>query len=306
MKKIVLIVLILSQFIIIHTISTGSQLNTINAEADQNKNTPNMNKQSDQSQKPSGTEVGDPSWGFKFIPPEGWTYQQSGDGIIMGHTTIAGIILIFPHTLQNIQEVKQEMYNGTQEEGFSLALNSDLSNKGDNILAGDYQGIMDGQQVKAHGYGTLSPYRGGAFVLAVSTPEMLGSEIIRDAEMIATNLIYSKIEVSELMIHFAAKWASFSTNTSTWIQFYPDGTYDEQYESSYSGDLSGGGNWNTYGGENVKGRWTVQGNRDSGRIVVRLANGNEMYYDYRVHEENGQKYYAEYWFNGKLYSKSHD
>jgi len=305
MKKIVLTVLILSQLIVIHTTSTGSQVNTSNTGADQNKNTPNMNIQSDQSQNSSGNEVGDPFWGFKFIPPEGWTYQQSADGIIMGHTTIAGIILIFPHTLQNMQEVKQEMHNGIQEEGNYLTLNSDVSNEGDNLLAGDYQGMMDGYQAKARGYGTLSPYGGGAFILAISTPEMLGTEIIRDAKMIAANLLYTKIEVTELMRHFAGKWANFTTNTSTWIQFNPDGTYGEQYESSYSGDFDNdGGNWGATGGENAQGRWTVQGNHDNGRIVVKLANGNEMHYDYRVHEENGQKYYAEYWFNGKLYSKS--
>ncbi len=253
--------------------------------------------------KPAGEGVGNPSWGFQFIPPAGWTYQQSGDAFMMGHHTIPGLILIFPHMLQSIPEMRQEMLNGIQEGANYLVPTGTISTLNDRILMSDYQGMMDGQQAKGMGYGTLSPYSGGAFILAVSTPEMLGDDIIKDAQWIATNLIYKKLETSELVSHFAGRWASFTTNTSTWIQFHPDGTYDEQYESSYSGDLSGGGNWNAYGGENAKGRWTVQGTRDQGRILVRLANGNEIYYDYRVHEENGQRYYGEYWFNGKLYSK---
>ena len=236
----------------------------------------------------------------------GWTHQKSGEGIIMGHKTIAGIILVLPHMMQNLQEVQQEMLKGIQEEGSYLSIEGSISSVNDNILSGNYQGIVDGQQVKARGFGTLSPYGGGAFIIAISTPEKLGEEIIRDANLIASNLIYEKVNTSDLIRHFTGKWTNFTTNTSTWLQLYPDGTYDEQYESSYSGELSGGGNWGTAGSDNAKGRWTVQGNRDSGRIVVRLSNGNEIIYEYRVHEERGEKYYGEYWFNGKLYSKSRD
>lgn len=250
--------------------------------------------------------VGNASWGFQFLPPKGWTYEQSGEAIIMGHTTIPGIILIFPHFLKDLQEVKQEMKNGIQEEGNYLMLNSGLSETGEDMLEGDYQGMMDGQQAKGHGYGTLSPYGGGAFILAISTPQMLGTEIIRDAGWIASNLIYNKPASPDLASHFAGRWASFTTNTSTWIQFYPDGTYEEQYESSYSGELSGDGNWGAAGGENSKGRWSVQGNKDQGVIIVKFSNGNTLQYEYRVHEEGGEKYYSEYWFNGKLYGKSRD
>mgnify|MGYP001827397471 FL=1 len=203
-------------------------------------------------------------------------------------------------------ELGQEMHKGIEEGTNYLMLQGEVAAKGERILAGDYMGIMDGQQAKARGFGTLSPHGGGAFILAISTPEMLGDELVSEAEKISNSLIYKKMETSGLAMHFSGRWASFTTNTSTWMQFYPDGTYDEQYESSYSGELSEGGNWGAYGGEKAKGRWTVQGNRDQGRITVRLANGNEVYYDYRVHEERGEKYYSEYWFNGKLYSKSRE
>lgn len=286
--------------------NTATYLSFTRKHGESNKeNNLTMNTTSDQP-RPAGEGIGNPSWGFQLIPPAGWTHQQSGEAIMMGHQTIPGLILVFPHMLQSMPEIRQEMLNGIQEGANYLVPSGSVSGQGERILSCDYQGMMDGQQAKGKGYGTLSPYGGGAFVLAVSTPEMLGNEIIKDAEWIAGNLIYKKIETSDLVMHFAGRWASFTTNTSTWIQFYPDGTYDEQYESSYSGDLSGGGRWGAAGSENAKGRWTVQGNRDQGRIVVRLANGNEIYYDYRVHEENGQKYYGEYWFNGKLYGKSRD
>jgi hypothetical protein len=249
--------------------------------------------------------IGNAYWGFQLIPPEGWTYQEIEGGMILGHHTIPGIILIYPHILESMASVKSDLVKGIQEGYDYLVLQGEISTISENVLAGDYQGYMEGSQVKAKGYGTLSPYgSGGAFIIAVSTPEMLGQEIIRDAQWIAVNLIYKKLETGDLVRHFAGQWASFTTNTSSWIYFNADGTYDEKYESSYSGDLSGGGNWNAHGAESDKGRWTVRGNRDQGTIIVIMASGEEIYYEYRVQEERGQKYYGEYWFNGKLYSKS--
>jgi len=254
----------------------------------------------------SNSGVGNPYWNFQFIPPEGWVYQQTDEGMVLGHTTIPGVILIFPHSLENIEAIRQEMLKGIQEGYDYLTLSSEITTADKNILAGDYDGLMEGQQAKARGFATLSPFGGGAFILAVSTPRMLGDEIKRDAEWIASNLIYKKMETSGLVQHFTGRWANFTTNTSNWIYLYPDGSYDEQYESSYSGELDGGGNWGAYGEESARGRWSIQGNKDQGRIIVKLADGDEIYYDYSVHEERGQKYYAEYWFNGKLYSKSQE
>jgi len=42
---------------------------------------------------------------------------------------------------------------------------------------------------------------------------------------------------------------------------------------------------------------------DDGFTYVSLNNGNRIVYNYKVHQENGKKYYKEYWINGSLYSK---
>mgnify|MGYP001816017718 CR=1 FL=1 len=156
-------------------------------------NTP-MDTQGTNGPGASGQGIGNPAWGFRIVPPEGWTHQESGDGVIMGHNTIPGLILVFPHMLQNLQELRQEMMKGIQEGANYLVPSGTMEAMGDQMMAGDYQGMMDGQQARARGFGTLSPYGGGAFILAVSTPEMLGDPIIRDAERIASSLVYTKIE----------------------------------------------------------------------------------------------------------------
>ncbi|MCD6201439.1 MAG: hypothetical protein J7K46_06510 [Bacteroidales bacterium] len=47
----------------------------------------------------------------------------------------------------------------------------------------------------------------------------------------------------------------------------------------------------------------MQGNKDQGQIIFISPSGERTAYDYRVHIENGQKYYSEYYFNGTLYHR---
>jgi len=256
-------------------------------------------------------EVGDPSWGFKFTPPAGWVHQMTGEGVILGHNTIAGMILVIPHMSENMQQMQQEMMQGLQEGGSYLSPSGALQNTAQNILSGDYAGAMDGTQVKARGFGILSPNGGGAYLIAVSTPEGLSGDLVGAAEAITRNMQYFKVDVSDLARHFAGTWSHFTTNTSTWMTFHPDGSYSDDYEASYSGNLTDGagtqtGNWGTAGQQSGRGRWTVRGTKDAGTIIVRKANGEEVYFEYRVNQKDGRKYYWEYYFNGDFYMKKEE
>jgi hypothetical protein len=253
--------------------------------------------------------VGDPAWGLKFKLPQGWIKQQSASGAVVGHNTIAGMILVIPHMSQNLQEMQAEMMKGIQEEGSYLTPAGGLQTVSQNVLAGDYSGMANGTQVKARGFGVLSPNGGGAYLIALSTPDKLGQDLVGAAQAMVQSVQYFKVDVGDLVQHFAGNWSNFTSNTSTWICFCPDGTYSEQYESSYSGNFNDGsgnntGYWGTAGQDSDRGRWTVRGNKDAGTIIVRLANGKEIYYEYQVFVERGEKFYSEYLFNGNHYAKS--
>jgi len=250
-------------------------------------------------------EVGDPAWGIKFDLPQGWVSQQNMQGAIVGHNTIPGMVLVIPHLSENLQQMQGEMQQGVNEGGSQLMPDGGLQQISQNVLAGDFSGVADGTQVKARSFGIFSPNGGGAYVIALSTPDKFGKELLSAAESMVQSVQYFKVDVGDLVQHFAGNWSHFTSNTSTWICFCADGTYSEQYESSYSSDFnnSGGADWMAASQDSDRGRWTVRGNKDSGTIIVKLANGNEIYYEYQVHIERGQKYYREYRFNGNLYSK---
>jgi len=256
----------------------------------------------------TSNEVTDPSWGFSFVPPSGWVEQKTAEGAILGHSVISGAILVVPHKSENLQQMQQELAQGLQEEGSYLMLNGTLIHEGPNTFSGDYSGTMNGIPVKAKGIGVLSPYGGGVYFIAVSSPDKLNAELLNSLGSIAKNVEFHKTATSDLMQHFAGNWSTFTANTTTWICFCANGQYSEQYEAVYSGNTTDGygtvtGNWGTTGQNNSQGKWGVQGNRDSGQIIVSLNNGNRIVYNYKVHQENGKKYYKEYWINGSLYSK---
>ena len=256
-----------------------------------------------------GNQIGDKSWGFTFSPPSGWVHQQGEDMILLGHNTIAGLIVVIPHMVESGTQLQSEMMQGIQEEGVYLTLAGSLTQHSSNSLIGDYSGLWDGTQVKAKCIGTLSPHGGGAYILAVTTPDKFGQEIMSAAQTIEKNLNYVKVDMAGLMQHFTGQWTSFTSNTTTWLYLYPNGIYSEDYEAAYAGDFTNDvgdvtGNWGATGQSSDRGRWIVRGNKESGKIIVKLDNGDELVFNYKVHVERGETYYSEYWFNGRLYKKS--
>lgn len=256
----------------------------------------------------SGESIGDPGWGFVVHPPAGWKAQKTAQGVVMGHDAIAGMIVVFPHMMTDLQTVQAQMQSGLNEEGTQLSLTGGLQQLGDNAIAGDYAGTFNGQNARARGVGTLSPHGGGAYILAITTPEKYSGEIARAADAVAAGMEYNRPQTSDLMQAFAGTWVTMTTNTQRKVTLTPDGGYYENYEASYSGSSSDGlGNqgmaWGTARNDNAQGRWTARGNREQGVITITYPDGNTATVEYRVHVENGETYWNEYWFDGALYGR---
>jgi hypothetical protein len=256
----------------------------------------------------SANEVGDANWGFKFQPPQGWKSQKSDRAAVLSHDTIAGAILVIPHTATSFQEVQEQMQKGLAEKEVQLYLTGGLQTIGNNTIVGDYAGIFNGQQVTAHGIGTFSPYGGGAYIIAIVVPDKYSPQLSSAADAIAKGMQFFKVDVSDLVTHFSGVWVGFTQNTQTKMVLAPNGEYSDNYESSFSGKFKNQygdqtGAWGTAGQSQNRGRWTVRGTREQGVIIIKSQDGGETVIEYKVHVEKGQTYWNEYWFNGALYSR---
>jgi len=263
--------------------------------------------------KPGTERVNDEVNGYSFTRPDGWVHQHADGQILLGSHTIPGVISVFPHQAKSMQELHGLMQLGIQEEGVFLNLDGNVQQKGSNGVVGYYNGSVQGEQARGYGMGLLSPHGGGIYILAVSTPQKLGQEIMAAADYLASNTQFNKRKTgdSNLVRHFSGEWAWTSGYRTSWMTFFPDGSYSDQSEASYSGNMSDGsgnvtGNWGVAGQDSNRGRWSIQGTIDSGVITVINPDGSQNRYEYSVFIERGEKYYREYMINGYHYSKQKD
>ena len=256
----------------------------------------------------SQQQVGNPNWGFSFQVPSGWLFQQTEEGVILGHNTIPGMILVLSHMASTIQEVRGEMQGGMTEEGMELYLTGSLKAVTKGILAGDYQGTFQFEQVRALCLGTLSPNGGaGAFIIAMTTPQQYGSALSGPADAIARSMQHQKMDTGNLAGHFSGTWVHYSKYGQTSVTLAANGDYYFQDESSYSGNLSDGtsntGTWSAGGESREKGKWTVRGNKQAGSLIITYQDGSRENVQYQVFVEKGQTYWSEYLFDGTHYRK---
>jgi hypothetical protein len=218
------------------------------------------------------------------------------------------MILVMPHRASSLQEVRSEMQSGMIEEGMELHLSGSLKNLSTNILAGEYQGVFQFQQVRARCLGTLSSHGGGgAFIIAMTTPQEYGTALSAPADAIARSMQYRKMETGDLASHFSGTWVHYSQYGQTTVTLAPNGDYFYQDETSYSGNLSDGtfdtGTWSAGGQSQEKGRWTARGNKERGMLIISYPDGSRENVEYRVFVEGGQVYWTEYLFDGTHYRK---
>lgn len=253
-------------------------------------------------------ELNDPNWGFKFELPEGWRYQQLPASVILGHDTIAGVIFVRWHEIINLKGLKAKMTQGFQEEQADLQLAGPLEKLGQNIYAGTYAGISAGQQMMARGLGTLSPYGGAVITVAMTIPMNFGPQLSDPADSIARTMTFTKVDVNDLIHHFAGTWKNYTQSTETTMVLYPDGTYEDSYNFGTSGqhtDQYGNqtGTWGVARDDHSAGRWTARGDKRQGALLLTDQNGNQILYRYQVHVERGQTFWNAYNFEGKHFSK---
>ncbi len=256
----------------------------------------------------SSQEVSDENWGFRFRLPQGWKYKKDHQGAILGHDTIAGVILVMSLQAKDINEVSTQMQQGLHDAEIQLSLTGALKQVSQNAITGEYGGFSSGQQVKARSTGTLSPYGGVAYVIPIATPEKYGKPILSAADVIVKNLQFTKMDVSSLMHHFSGTWTYVSTNRTEWMTFKPNGFYSTQQETQFSGqegdNWGNTDNWGAYGNSRSTARWMVRGNKRNGVITISHPDGTQEQLEYKVHAKDGHTYWREYFFNGYFYAKN--
>ena len=274
---------------------------------------------SEQPNAPAGgDEIGDPSWGFIFRPPDGWVERHDRNGVVMGHGTIGGMILVYPHREESLEGLRQSMVGPIEEETMSFTLKGALDVSGGNRLRGTYTGTYEEQPAQALGVATLSPYGGGAIIIAITSPDQDARDLFAAADAVATGMHYSEVQRSAADEFLAKTYSSYSSSrtssslssTERYLNLCADGTFSWKKESFTSvnrdaatygdaGELRGSVLWKGKG----EGTWAAEGDEASGTLILTYHNGEvvRMRYEVSTNPHDCGGYGCAVKFDGRLY-----
>ncbi|BCO10753.1 hypothetical protein GF1_31290 [Desulfolithobacter dissulfuricans] len=205
------------------------------------------------------------------------------------------MILISPHVQADRAGMAAEMGQGLRDDGLSLSLVSNLEPEGGDILAGTYRGVLAGREIKARGFGILSPHGGGIYVLALALVDEFSSELEQAGRAVARSIQFSRPRAAQDN-PLIGTWKDIRGSGHTLITLYPDGTFTWYRDYAASGQ-----GWGFSNRDESTGRWQSRGTHRAGTIFYQTSEGEQGSMDYRVLVEKGEAYWNEYYFDGTLF-----
>ncbi|MCU0645281.1 MAG: hypothetical protein MUC94_13620, partial [bacterium] len=258
-------------------------------------------------QKANSEEVGDPYFGFKFVPPSGWIAQKTDAGYVLGSNSEQGIILIVPHQYQNLDAIKSLAAEGLADEnGTQLQMKGSAQQFGDNGIEVSFEGLVQWQQAKAHAIGLLAPSGGGVTIIVATESARFGQLYENYARSIAKSVKFFKPETPSAVNEWRQKlnncrltylWSYYSGggtdgsyvsgSQKTVIDLCAKGNF-RFFDDSQMGVDGGGASGYSGGSSNGDGTWEISSQGQNALLRLKFHNGKV--FDYVLTMQDGKTY----------------
>jgi hypothetical protein len=107
--------------------------------------------------------------GISFDIPAGWSGYVEGEAIVMGHESIAGLMIMTENKARSLAELKQLAQQGMAEQNIQLNPKGEFQAVGNNRLEGFYQGTFNGESVKSYALALIDLNGKGVTILSLTT-----------------------------------------------------------------------------------------------------------------------------------------
>ncbi len=176
------------------------------------------------------------SLGLRFTIPATWTGRETEEGLLLGSTAEAGLMVVMPHESPSFEQLKQEADLGFTDDGIQLRRSGEYKQEGARAIGAEFSGNVQGESAKAYVIAVLNPKGGGITVMVVTSPSVYSEQLASRARSLAGSVEFFEPEVSAAV----QKWKTLLSDTKL--------TY---LNSSYS-QGSGSGGYSTYGGHSAE------------------------------------------------------
>lgn len=264
----------------------------------------------EENQQKSGM-MHDKGAGFSLQLPEGWVYQAGPQGILVGHNTIPGMVLISPVSANTLDELVNEVQIGLQSGGDELMLYPvSIDARDDQTLVVSVQGQAGFQSVRGYSVSRLSPYGGGLSISALVASEHYDKTYSDLVEQVVGSMEFSEPEQTQKVQYWynrlsGRKLTYMSSHYSSGGGFggySTGGGWSERSEfhlcadgkvhgsSSSSVNVDTGGAFGHSGRDSgrMQGTWQIQSFAGFPIIHARFMDGT--IYRFTLSEQNGNTY----------------
>lgn len=135
-----------------------------------------------------------PELGLIFEIPDGWSGQVDGDYILLGHTTIPGLMILSTNTAKSIPELEQLAAQGIVDEGVKLDVDGEFKAAGNNRLQGFYKGTFDDVAVKCYAIGLINGLGRGMNILILTETYKFTEQHKAEANTLASSVVFTQAE----------------------------------------------------------------------------------------------------------------
>ena len=233
--------------------------------------------------------------GIRFDIPPGWTGYLEGEAIVMGHSSIPGMMIMIENPSTSMAQLRQLAAEGINEPAIRLSPMGEFTERGQHRLEGEYQGMFNGQAVRAYALALIDGQGKGVSIISLTTTQQYGQQQQVEANKLAESVRFYQARDSEATVFWKNKivgrqlrymhtssssdYDGGYTGSSDRVTFDLCGDYQFVYASSSQASFEGSGGFGHAAGQGGNnGSYTIYSVGNSSYLTLTYADGNTEEY----------------------------
>ena len=252
--------------------------------------------------------------GLSFDIPSGWVGQLSGEAVMLGHHSIAGLIILTENQAKNASSLKALAMEGVVDEGIKLMPTDEFILVGKNRVEGFYQGHFNGTEVKVYAIGLINGLGKGINIIIMTESGKFTQQHQTEANKLAASVRFFKSIDSNVTMKWKNKivgtqlkymhtsgssdYGGGYTGSSdkTFIELCSNNTFS-YYSSSQASYSGSGGSGYAGNSNNNDGTYKISGIGEQAYLSLHFNNGEVYEYQLSTNDQgntflNDRRYFV--------------